>query len=135
MAGMDDVRLLSKRFRTAIECSVDDLHSVSLREFPRGSCGDVSDMLGVFLHRTLKIDCEYVSGWHEDQSHAWLEVDHRIVDITADQFKGNEAVIVSADSSFHRMFKVEHRRIPDFSNSFFAADLWHDYELLVTCVQ
>lgn len=78
-----------------------------MRDFPRGSCGDSSILLGEYLHQKGWGIWDYVGGERESDlhSHAWLEKDGLIIDITADQFDGmDEAVIVSRDSSWHRQF-------------------------------
>ncbi|MFT8349294.1 transglutaminase domain-containing protein [Clostridium saccharoperbutylacetonicum] len=43
-------------------------------EFPRGCCGDASNLLAKFL-RDNGIECEYVCGIKGQQSHVWLECD------------------------------------------------------------
>jgi hypothetical protein len=53
----------------------------------------------------------YVSARRGERTHAWLEKDGVIVDITADQFDDAECpVMVTADDSWHRQFVVERRR-------------------------
>ena len=133
MSDIEAIRAVAIIFRDAIERCIERLNAVSLRQFPRGSCGDVSDMLGMFMQETLKVDSEYVSGWANRQSHAWLELDRIVIDITADQFEGNEAVIVSGDSQFHRQFDIEIRRSPDIDGATMPhlSDLEHDYTLIV----
>lgn len=119
-------------FRAAIERCTGRLLSISLMEFPRGSCGDVADMLGMFLHDILGIECDYVSGWDAGTSHAWLELDGTMIDITADQFEGNEPVIVSFESAFHRRFEVQNRRKPGIGGASgeHLQNLTHDYRLV-----
>ena len=58
-----------------------------MKNFPHGSCGDTSILLGqYFFDQSLGL-WEYASGEREPDlhSHAWLERDGLIVDITADQ--------------------------------------------------
>ena len=105
-----------KRFRKAIDDSSEEISFlVSFRAFPRGACGDASDMLGRFLNEIGEGPFEYVSGWRERQSHAWLEGHDLTVDITADQFADvYQSAIVTADKSWHTHFVVEHSRTPGF---------------------
>ncbi|WP_157964616.1 hypothetical protein [Algibacillus agarilyticus] len=85
--------------------------------FPRGCCGDTAGVLGLLLTIKHKMECFYVSATglgSNNSSHAWLEVNGSIVDITADQFNedGYEvgAVVIGNDSHFHTLFhKVEKR--------------------------
>ena len=54
---------------------------------------------------------DYVSARRGERTHAWLERDGVIVDITADQFDDAKcSVIVTTDDSWHRQFVVERRR-------------------------
>jgi hypothetical protein len=108
------VSLAASRFRNAIvRCPRDDLRS--LRDFPRGSCGDASVLLGEYLHQTGHGQWDYVAGEREPDlhSHAWLEQDGLIVDITADQFDDvDEPVIVTSDRSWHQQFSSQEPRHP-----------------------
>jgi hypothetical protein len=108
------VRLAAARFRNAIErCPRNDLPT--LRSFPRGSCGDASILLGEYLHQAGHGQWDYVAGERELDlhSHAWLEHDEMIVDITADQFDDvTEPVIVTSDRSWHRQFSYPEPRHP-----------------------
>lgn len=124
-------------FRSAIEQCAGNLRAISLKKFPAGSCGDVADMLGMFLEETTGICTDYVSGWCGEQSHAWLEYGAAIIDITADQFGGAERVIVSEASALHRGFRVDTRRTPSIGGAQGShhADLTHDYQLLVSEVR
>jgi hypothetical protein len=137
MVGIQELRVHSLNCRAAVERCFGRCRAISLKEFPRGSCGDVSDILGMFLRETLEVECEYVSGWADGQSHAWLELGEITIDITADQFAGNEAVIVSCESVFHRKFNVEIRRRPgiDGASGEHLHDLRHDYELIATAAR
>ncbi len=115
---MDDKKQISIRddaskFRRAIEQCKQKL-GVSFEQFPLGSCGDVADLLGQFLQDQGYGEFRYVCGWralsseHQRQSHAWVQQDDLIVDITADQFEEIEdAVIVTTSSSWHRTFDIE----------------------------
>ena len=63
---------------------------LDLKNFPKGSCGIASELLGGYL-REHGIKSTYVCGWkyssksnESSQLHAWLIVDGLIVDITVD---------------------------------------------------
>ena len=118
MKRFDAIQRLSKTFRN----SIDNLYnegvfkdSPAMRNFPAGSCGYVSEMLGEYLKRN-GIEMLYVTGVHKDQSHAWL-VDEAsnglIVDITGDQFRDNpeyafydKSVYVGLVDEVHSVFDI-----------------------------
>ena len=137
MVGVAEIRNRSVTFRAAIERCSEQLRSRALDQFPRGSCGDVSDMLGEFLQRTSGIECDYVVGCTAEGSHAWLEYGGVFIDITADQFPGNAPVIVSRDSVFHRQFSVQSRRPASLNRPAGkeSQDLKRYYQLLVNDIQ
>ena len=85
---------------------------ITLKDFPRGSCGDASLLLSMFLSDNNIGNVYYVCGWCDKKSHAWLEVDRFVVDITMDQFGDNyPSVIVNEDYSFHYVFDIELKRL------------------------
>ena len=81
---------------------------IGFTEFPMGSCGDASILLGEYLHEQGHGEWTYVSGVREGQqfqSHAWLERDGWLLDITADQFDEiSESVWLTQDRSWHEQF-------------------------------
>ncbi|MBL0385622.1 hypothetical protein JJB07_03070 [Tumebacillus sp. ITR2] len=98
----------ASRFRRMMEkCDPSELLQIpALSRFPRGACGDTSDLLAMYLVDNGFSNVSYVCGMDGSQSHAWLEFDGWLVDITADQFVGvDESVIVTKDRSFHDRFK------------------------------
>mgnify|MGYP000674493795 CR=1 FL=1 len=132
MVGILEIRSHTVTFRTAIEQCSEQLRAISLKDFPRGSCGDVSDMLGMYLREQLGIDCKYLSGQAGQQSHAWLEFEGIKIDMTADQFPGTDSVIVSTESDFHRQFTARSRSQPGIGGAvgWHGSDLVHDYRLI-----
>lgn len=77
-----------------------------------GSCGDVAPLLGAFLHDQGAGTFSSVFGMRGEgnnrRSHAWLEGEGLIVDITADQFdEVTERVIVAEHSDWHATFDTE----------------------------
>lgn len=112
---------LAQRMRGAIESVPAGELPIAMSRFPDGACGDASLLLGAYF-----VDCgfqkfEFVSAergaadidtW---TSHAWLECERLIVDITADQFSDAPgAVVVAYDSGWHARFRTESRGPADF---------------------
>ena len=124
---MEKIVELVTRFREAIEkakeegCFVSD---IPFCHFPRGCCGDASDLLAHYLLQH-GISSNYICGnyYGDDkgfgQSHAWLQLENGIImDITGDQFKYNDVFLNYSDTvyvgkmdSFHALFEVEERDI------------------------
>jgi hypothetical protein len=92
---------------------IDDLF---FSDFPRGCCGNASDILGQWLSSKGITGLETVSGWRKETSHAWLEYEGLILDITSDQFSdGCGEVFVGKYSKFHSSFKSQERSPLDIS--------------------
>lgn len=122
---MEDIQTLISNFRHAIDLAKyngEFDRDFSFNHFPRGCCGDASDLLGEYLLEH-EIHSIYVCGklYLEEpeegfQSHAWLTVDGLIADITGDQF-GDRAIYFNYDipdyygptDTFHRLFEVKER--------------------------
>ncbi|GAA0736780.1 hypothetical protein Drose_35940 [Dactylosporangium roseum] len=101
------VRAAASAFRAGLERG--GLRMVSLAEFPKGSCGDACELLGQFLADSGLGDWQYRSGKRDEpfHTHAWLEQDGLILDITADQFPDiDEPVILTRDSGWHAQFQL-----------------------------
>lgn len=100
---MRDVLLAARRFRTAISQNPPPL--VSFASFPSGACGDASEFLGQYLIDSGLGEWLYRTAFTIDlASHAWLEQDGIIVDMTADQFPAWELpapVVVTSDRAWH----------------------------------
>lgn len=98
-----EVLQVARRVRAALESG--DYARPGLRSFPRGACGDASRLLGLYLEALGLGKWTYVQGEAGGEmfaTHAWLEQDGLIVDITADQFDDvTEAVIVTRDRGWH----------------------------------
>ena len=92
---------------------------IGLRDFPNGSCGITSCLLGEYLMEhgipTKYINRTYYYGdtSFDSQAHTWLELTpNLIVDITGDQFKSNStlknysnSVYVGAYNGFYNLFE------------------------------
>jgi hypothetical protein len=99
---IDSVRDAALRFRAALEQGNLRLHS--LRNFPRGSCGDASELLGQYLRDSGLGTWNYRFGFEPESmnSHEWVEQGQVLADITADQFTDvSDRVIVTTDRSWH----------------------------------
>ena len=108
---------LASQFRNALmKCDKHNLH-ITLQYFPHGACGDATYLLAKFLEEAGCGEFDYVSGIreHDNHSHAWLEQNGIIVDITADQFYEQEAsVLVTSDKTWHSQFEEQERHQADF---------------------
>ena len=116
------------KFRLAVEECKDNIGIDWFKDFPLGCCQDASLMLALYLHRKGFGVAELVSGSKGRNSHAWLELDGLIIDITADQFKeGKEKVIISKKSEFHNAFKNDGNRT--LYNQMLTGAYWGDEAL------
>ena len=125
MNGTDPVALeaVATRFREAIECWAQNERPEPFQSFPRGCCGDASELLAAYLESLGFVDVFYVTGsgtrdWGTGAcdwcSHAWVEVGSYIVDITASQFSNSlPHVWVTRDRTWHDEV-VEDRRPAGF---------------------
>jgi hypothetical protein len=87
----------------------------TLREFPRGACGDASLLLAKYLQVNRCGLPFFVLGNRHHHSHAWLQLLDYTIDITADQFADQDAgVIVTTDSSWHCAFNGKIHNVADF---------------------
>jgi hypothetical protein len=99
---IDRIMKASKDFRNALDLCKGELgESFSL--FPRGACGDSTDLLGTYLKEKGLGEYNYMYGsCGIHGTHAWLQKDDLIIDITADQFDDiKESVIVTRKSIWH----------------------------------
>lgn len=131
---MRNVRAAATRFRAALELHRDHLAAISLRRFPCGACGDTSDMLGQYLTDCGLGPWQRVSGTKYQPkfgTHAWVEQDGLIVDITADQFDGvDEPVIVTTDWTWYARYPKQHSRSANVTDSYAQPTLAIDYATL-----
>lgn len=106
-----EIKQAAKEFRSAIEKCSHHL-GISFETFPKGSCGDVAVLLGTYLNNLGYGEFQYMLGDYgsrEDNSwssHAWIQSNSLVVDITADQFSEVDVkIIVSTTSFWHRLLK------------------------------
>jgi hypothetical protein len=99
--------------REALERMTPAQRGVGFIDFPRGTCGPVAELMGRLVFEATHKSGLYLSGTaHPDlprqQSHAWLEVDGLLVDLTHDQFTGTGLVgWVFESSPWHALFETE----------------------------
>jgi hypothetical protein len=106
------LRAAACRFRSALESHGLELLPELCEPFPSGWCGDAAPLLSQYLTDSGLGDFDYVCGETQEvdpaespQSHAWLEQDGFIIDITADQFPEiGEAVMITRDRTWHSQF-------------------------------
>jgi hypothetical protein len=112
----DNLTKLVARFRSAIiKSNPATLSLITLQNFPHGACGDAALLLAKYLQEKEYGNFDYVLGEREGCSHAWLQRESLIIDITADQFDDQQAaVIVTVDHSWHSLFNGETQNIADF---------------------
>jgi hypothetical protein len=107
------LREFASIFRARLDAGLGRLPKDVCSRFPAGCCGIVSEVLAEAIRRQFGISGVYVCGTRYDDgrhnSHAWLEVDGLIIDITADQFD-RPPVIVTTDRTWHSTWpNQEHR--------------------------
>lgn len=105
---MDTETLLKdvQRFRQALDACHGDLDPTVFGRFPRGCCGTVSELLAAFLKDQGHGNWTYVCGIRRGDSdqnvtHAWLEQEGCIIDVTRDQFGKPEPEFLTADRSWY----------------------------------
>lgn len=119
---IDVVREVARAVRCAIERAPRDKLPITFASFPRGSCGDTALVLGTYLAADCGIPgFQYVCGDRGSKlddtwsSHAWLECNGLVVDVTADQFSdAPDAVIVEDPSHWHLSFRNINKMNSDF---------------------
>ena len=113
-----DIKEMSLQFRKAIESAIENKESGDyFRLFPKGQCGNTCYLLAQYLIDNGISPVFYVWGFYSGDtfdsrmSHAWLEVDGQVIDITGDQFqnhkkslKNNIPVYVGKINSFYKLF-------------------------------
>jgi hypothetical protein len=96
---------LATRFYAAIESLPPEDRTIGLLDFPDGSCGDASLLFGAYLIDKGVTGFMYVCGQCGDHSqgtwttHAWLQKERLIIDITARQFSDAPSPIIVEDPS------------------------------------
>lgn len=108
-------------FRFALASLPANARTIGLAEFPRGSCGDASDLLGLFLAERGFGQWQWIGAERYDRrycSHAWIERDEFIVDITSSQFaEVRQEIVISRFSPWHAGWLIVSRRAPNIADS------------------
>ena len=127
---MENIQALITNFRRAIDIAKRNGEfdkDCSFSRFSNGCCGDASDLLGMYLLKhgvrsSYVCGNRYFDGPEEGtQSHAWLDVNGWIADITGDQFR-TQSIYLNYNipdyygpiDDFHRLFDVEERDVSPF---------------------
>lgn len=128
----------AKSFRDAIEkTEFNSINELFVR-FPAGCCGDTSLLLGAYLYEIGLGNFEYVCGISGKQSHAWLERNGLIVDITSDQFLDGTKVYVGGHNSFYNRFKENFRHLWNITlegNTIKTDRLYYSYLTIKNAIQ
>ena len=115
------VRVVAEEVRSALETCGPESGLPGLKHFPSDSCADAVLLLGARFDDLGLGPFDAVGGEFGEvaaagrRTHAWLERDGLIVDITADQFSGsNPPVLVTRERRWHRLFHETNRGVADF---------------------
>lgn len=116
------VTAIATRVRRALDDLPEDEWPHDWTSFPGGTCGDTSLVLGAFLADAGFGGFELMSGEGDRReedgicpSHAWLQRDQLVVDITADQFADSPGpVVVAENPDWHCRFRVMWKDAGDF---------------------
>ena len=82
---------------------------VTFDNFPLGACGDTCEVLAELLKERGHGSFQYIAGRRKNgSSHAWLECDSTIIDITSDQFDEiSYPVYLGPSNSWYQTFKIQ----------------------------
>ena len=132
---METLQLLemATNFRKAIESIPPKVRPIGMQRFPCGACSDTALLFGTFLADRSISGFKYICGERGSKiddtwtSHAWLQRDDLVVDLTADQFPdAATGVIVSKPSPWHMQFRTQPGQESDFREwSGYGAELLH----------
>ena len=105
------------RIRAAFERMDKSNLPVTFRNFPRGSCGDTCEVLAEILRELGHGSSQYKVGRRENgNSHAWLEINSVIVDITADQFDEiSDPVYIGPSNPWYESFEIQQEHEAGYS--------------------
>jgi len=133
------IKKAATKFRNAIESCSYSL-GISFEAFPKGTCGDVAPLLGTYLNDLGYGEFQYMLGDYGSRkdnswsSHAWIQSNSLVVDITADQFPDiNEKIIVSKTSYWHKQLngKAQHKANIEIYDQLTALKLRKMYKMIL----
>lgn len=106
------IKELATELRSAIKTCEDRFKPFWFKDFPSGTCLDSCLLLIRWFAENKLNSFTIVKGSRNGSSHAWLEKEGIIIDITANQFEDNYSeVMVTRDKSWHLQFEEERRTI------------------------
>ena len=109
---MDTLKIteITHAFRKGFEIQKDQgLLPNRLEDFPSGCCGVASELLGHYLNTQHGLKAEYICGERDGLTHAWLELDGVVIDITGDQFDGRPPVFMAAKDEWYTSWEEASR--------------------------
>lgn len=116
---------LATSFRLAVGIVVEtgDV-PMHIQGFPRGCCGIISELMGDYLNTVGLGEFFYVCGMKDGASHAWLEVDGLIVDITGDQFPDRPSIYVDTPDAWYGEWEedIKHLAVHEPSAFFYGEE-------------
>lgn len=132
-ANPDRICALANRFRTAMDSS-DFSDTQWLSRFPKESCDITCKLLGLYFYDHGFRDFAIMRGNRPDEDdgkHQWLQFGDTIVDITADQFDGEDQlpVIVTIDSPWHVV--LDGHLFKQFDHNYYHMLTDHDFAKFV----
>lgn len=115
---------LATSFRSAVEIATQTGNvPMHIQGFPRGCCGIISELMGDYLNTVGIGEFFYVCGMKDGASHAWLEVDGLIVDITGDQFADRPAIYVDQPDAWYGEWEEDTKHLASHdATAFFYAE-------------
>lgn len=119
-------------FRRALETYVGEDPHQFLARLPAGACKAVSLLLARYLHDMgfgspyLVANGDRAPEGETWETHAWLQLDGLLIDITADQF-GQPPVMITDRSSFHECFRGQQEYAFD---SYMRMNAWYEEQHL-----
>ena len=115
--NLEAIRADATAFRVALETCEKATMPIGFSQFPLGSCGDATVLLGTYLTDRGHGVFDYMLGLRgtDRASHAWLQAGNLVVDITADQFPEiNSPVIVTQKGEWHALWNGEAQHVADY---------------------
>jgi hypothetical protein len=134
MSEKDKLMPVVEPFYAAIEKSDTSCRPESLKRFPCGSCCETGSLLAQYLYDKNYGDFLLVIGSKNGISHAWLEKDDLIIDITIGQFEQFKdiKIYIGPETDWYREFCPEEKYVAKLENwEFTTNDLRKFYSILV----
>ncbi|MCS8413368.1 hypothetical protein N0754_18865 [Pseudomonas aeruginosa] len=108
----EEIAAIAQGFRSALEVLASQGKVPrSMNTFPAGCCGITSVLLGDYLNTRFDLQIEMVSADRGEGSHAWLDYNGTVIDLTADQFGDRPPVFLDKPDSWYGTWKVDLRGV------------------------